>query len=98
CGGHVRHLRWAAHPLAVRERAEALFVGGGNTYALLKRLQEGGLLDPIRTRVRAGLPYIGSSAGSNVAGPSLLTSNFWNVAAPTVFGALALVPFNINPH
>jgi len=98
CGAHVLHLRWDVDPLAVLERAETLFVGGGNTYALLKRLREASLLDPVRARVRAGLPYIGSSAGSNVAGPSILTANDWNVVGLTAFEALALVPFNINPH
>ncbi|MBI4590609.1 MAG: dipeptidase PepE, partial [Candidatus Rokubacteria bacterium] len=80
------------------EKAEALFMGGGNTYALLKRLQEGGLLEAIRARVRAGLPYVGSSAGSNVAGPNILTTNDWNVVGLAAFEALGLVPFNINPH
>ena len=98
CGAHVLHLRWDADPLAVLERAEALFVGGGNTYALLERLRKAGLLDPIRARVRAGLPYLGSSAGSNVAGPNILTANDWNVVGLTAFEALALVPFNVNPH
>jgi len=98
CGAHVLHLRWDAEPLAVLDRAEALFVGGGNTYALLARLGKAGLLEPIRARVRAGLPYIGSSAGSNVAGPNILTTNDWNVVGLTAFEALALVPFNINPH
>ena len=98
CGADVLHLRWDADPLTVLERAEALFVGGGNTYALLKRLREAGLLEPIRARVRAGLPYIGSSAGSNVAGPNILTTNDWNVVGLAAFDALGLVPFNINPH
>jgi dipeptidase E len=98
CGADVLHLRWDADPLAVLERADAVFVGGGNTYALLERLREAGLLDPIRARVRAGMPYLGSSAGSNVAGPSILTTNDWNVVGLAAFEALGLVPFNINPH
>jgi dipeptidase E len=77
---------------------DALFVGGGNTYALLKRLREAKLLEPIRARVRAGMPYVGSSAGSNVAGPRILTTNDWNVVALDAFDALGLVPFNVNPH
>ena len=85
-------------PLATLEGADALFAGGGNTYALLKRLREAGLLEPIRARVRADLPYIGSSAGSNVAGPNILTTNDWNVVGLAAFDALGLVPFNINPH
>ncbi|MBI4561372.1 MAG: dipeptidase PepE [Candidatus Rokubacteria bacterium] len=92
------HLRGDAHPLVTLEQADALFMGGGNTYALLKRLRQADLLEPTRARVRAGMPYIGSSAGSNVAGPNILTTNDWNVVGLTTFEALGLVPFNINPH
>jgi dipeptidase E len=94
----VLHLRWDASPLRTLEQADGLFVGGGNTYALLKRLREGNLLEPIRARVRAGMPYVGASAGSNVAGPNILTTNDWNVVGLATFEALDLVPFNINPH
>ncbi|HEX2172329.1 MAG TPA: dipeptidase PepE, partial [Dehalococcoidia bacterium] len=94
----VDHVRWDRRPLAVLDAVEAVFVGGGNTYALLKRVREAGLLEPIRERARAGLPYLGSSAGSNLAGPTILTTNDWNVVGLTAFEALGLVPFNINPH
>jgi dipeptidase E len=97
-GLDVLHLRWDGDPLATIERAQAIFVGGGNTYALLKRLRHARLLDAIRARVEAGMPYVGSSAGSNVAGPRILTTNDWNVVALDAFDALGLVPFNINPH
>ena len=73
-------------------------MGGGNTYALLMRLRRSGLLAAIRRRVRAGLPYVGASAGSNVAGPTILTTNDWNVVGVPRFDALGLVGFNINPH
>jgi dipeptidase E len=62
------------------------------------RLRESGLLPAIRDRVLAGMPYAGASAGSNVAGPTILTTNDWNVVALARFDALGLVPFNINPH
>jgi len=97
-GLEVTHLRAEESPLATLEAAEALFVGGGNTYHLLRRLHLARLLEPIRERVRGGMPYIGSSAGSNVAGPNILTTNDWNVDGTTRFDALGLVPFNINPH
>lgn len=97
-GLDLLHLRWNERPLDTLRKAEALFMGGGNTYALLKRLREAALLDPIRERVREGLPYAGASAGSNVAGPNILTTNDWNVVALDRFEALGLVPFNINPH
>lgn len=97
-GVDVLHLRWDAEPLAVLARVDALFLGGGNTYALLARLRHGGLLQPIRERVRGGLPYLGASAGANVAGLNILTTNDWNVVGLDAFDALALVPFNVNPH
>ncbi|MBI1734757.1 MAG: dipeptidase PepE [Candidatus Rokubacteria bacterium] len=97
-GVTVTHCDWRGpwrEPLA---RADAIFVGGGNTYALLQRLTQSGLRDAIGERVRAGTPYIGSSAGSNVAGPTILTTNDWNVVGLSDFTALGLVPFNVNPH
>ena len=97
-GLELLHLRWDRGPLATLAEAEALFMGGGNTYALLQRLHGAGLLDPIRDRVRAGMPYLGASAGSNVAGPTILTTNDWNVVGLDRFDALGLVGFNINPH
>jgi dipeptidase E len=80
------------------ESAEAIFVGGGNTYALLQRLRERGVIENLARRVRGGLPYIGTSAGSNIAGPNILATNDWNVVGCTRFDAMALVPWAINPH
>jgi dipeptidase E len=97
-GLELLHLRWDREPLATLAAAEALFMGGGNTYALLQRLGAAGLLEAIRSRVAAGMPYLGASAGSNVAGPTILTTNDWNVVALDRFDALGLVGFNINPH
>jgi len=97
-GFEVEHVYWREKPLRALEAIEILFVGGGNTYALLKRLRESGLLAAIAERVRQGAPYIGSSAGANVAGPTILTTNDWNVVGLDRFDALGLVPFNINPH
>ena len=97
-GLDIVHVYWRQNPLATLGAVEAVFVGGGNTYALLKRLRESGLLPAMRERVLGGLPYLGSSAGSNVAGPTILTTNDWNVVALDRFDALGLVPFNINPH
>lgn len=94
----VEHVHWNHEPLAVLERVDAVFVGGGNTYALLQRLRRAKLVDAIRSRALAGTPYVGSSAGSNLAGPTILSTNDWNVVGLDRFDALGLVPFNINPH
>jgi dipeptidase E len=82
---------------AVRE-AEAFFVGGGNTFRLLDRLYRLDLLEALRERVRAGVPYLGVSAGCNVACPTIKTTNDMPIVQPASFDALGLVPFQVNPH
>ena len=76
----------------------AIVIGGGNSFRLLQMLQQHALLAPIRARVRAGVPYVGWSAGSNVACPTIRTTNDMPIVLPESFDALGLVRFQINPH
>src|SRR5688500_11106813 len=75
---------------------DAFFIGGGNTFRLLKALQDLALIEPIRRRVREGAPYIGSSAGSNVAGPTIKTTKDMAIVPPLSFEAIGVVPCQIR--
>ena len=88
----------ASDPRRAIEEAEAIFCGGGNTFRLLKELQELDLLPVLRRRVAEGMVYCGASAGSNLACPTIRTTNDMPVVEPASFEALGLVDFQINPH
>ena len=80
------------------ENADAVVVGGGNTFSLTSLMQKYGLIEAIRTKVLGGTPYIGWSAGSNVTCPTICTTNDMPIVEPQSFKALNLLPFQINPH
>jgi len=98
----MRYTMTSAHSVNDPARAiaetDAIFIGGGNTFRLVKALQDLDLIEAIRRRVREGAPYIGSSAGSNVAGPTIKTTNDMPIVLPRSFDAIGLVPFQLNPH
>jgi len=97
-GISVSGIHEGAAPRVNAEQAEAFFTGGGNTFRLLKKLYECDLLDTVRQKVNGGAPYIGSSAGTNIACTSVHTTNDMPIVYPPSLEALDLVPFNINPH
>ncbi|GAA2801494.1 dipeptidase PepE [Saccharopolyspora taberi] len=97
-GVRVEGLHTAADPVGAVREAEALFVGGGNSFRLLSELRGRGLVAAIRDAVLTGTPYMGASAGTNMACPSLRTTNDMPIVRPPSFEAIGLVPFQINPH
>ncbi|HEU5420749.1 MAG TPA: dipeptidase PepE [Streptosporangiaceae bacterium] len=85
-------------PVTALDGCDAVFVGGGNSFRLLRALEDTGLKAAIPGRVRAGLPYLGASAGTNMACPTLRTTNDMPIVQPASFDALGLIPFQVNPH
>lgn len=97
-GHKVTSIHHFKNPVEAVENAEAIVVGGGNTWHMVKLLHEQGLMEAIRKKVLSGTPYIGWSAGSNIACPTLKTTNDMPISDPISFNTLNLVPFQINPH
>lgn len=97
-GVRVRSIHRAADPRKAIREAEAICVGGGNTFALAKKMQEQGLMTAILRKIKDGTPYVGWSAGSNVCCPTICTTNDMPIVEPQSFQAIGAVRFQINPH
>ena len=85
-------------PSAAVGEMEGIYVGGGNSFLLIKELHEMGLVGAIRERVLSGVPYLGVSAGANVASPTMMTTNDMPICLPPSFDSFGIVPFQVNPH
>ncbi len=97
-GVETESVHQADNPVKMINNAEAIAVGGGNTFHLVAKMHETGIMQAIKAKAESGIPYMGWSAGSNVACPTLKTTNDMPVTEPASFEALNLVPFQINPH
>ena len=97
-GIELRGVQEFASPAEAARQAEGWFVGGGNTFVLRKSLRETGLEPLLDESVRKGIPYMGSSAGINIAGPSIGTTNDMPIVEVPTLQAMAWLPFNLNPH
>lgn len=97
-GVKIVSIHRCSSPIAAVMDAECVAVGGGNTFYLVQQMQSCGIMDAIREKAFNGMPYMGWSAGSNVAGLSLKTTNDMPIVEPESFETMGLVPFQINPH
>ena len=97
-GKKVVGIHTSPNPKEAVKNAKAIFTGGGNTFLLVTKLYEQGLVEPLREAVNKGIPYMGASAGTNIAGQSMQTTNDMPIIYPPSFKTLGIVPFNINPH
>ncbi|MFI8378680.1 dipeptidase PepE [Leeuwenhoekiella sp. NPDC079379] len=86
------------NPKVALQNAEAVFTGGGNTFLLVDQLYRNDLMATLRERIFEGLPYLGTSAGTNIAGVSMQTTNDMPIIYPPSFKTIGAIPFNINPH
>lgn len=97
-GKKIRGIHTLENPKDVIKNAEAIFTGGGNTFELVNQLYKNDLMPVLRETLYNGVPYLGTSAGSNICGLTMQTSNDMPIVYPASFKTLGLLPFNINPH
>lgn len=94
----VRGLHEFGDKISAIENAKGFFTGGGNTFLLVKTLHESNLMNTLKAKLESGIPYLGTSAGSNIAGINMKTTNDMPIVCPSSFDCMGVVPFNINPH
>ena len=97
-GFEIESVHTADDPVEMIKNAEAVAVGGGNTFHLVSEMHSTGIMEAIKVRAQNDMPYMGWSAGSNVACPSLKTTNDMPIVEPSSFDCMGLIPFQINPH
>lgn len=94
----VKGLHSFKDPMEGMAQSDAIFTGGGNTFLLVQQLHQLGLMQALKQKIESGTPYFGTSAGSNIAGPSMKTTNDMPIVYPPSFDTLGVVNFNLNPH
>lgn len=97
-GKQVRGIHEFENPKDALKNAKGIFVGGGNTFVLVHQLYRNDVMGSLRDAIRQGIPYLGTSAGSNICGLTMNTTNDMPIVYPSSFKTLGIVPFNINPH
>jgi len=97
-GKELRGIHTFENPIKATQKAEGIFTGGGNSFVLVSELYKQNLIPALQEAITKGTPYLGTSAGSNIAGISIRTSNDMPIIYPPSFETLGIVPFNINPH
>lgn len=86
------------NPISALETAEGIFTGGGNTFLLVSKLYKNKVMIPLAEVIKSGKPYLGTSAGSNITGMTMQTTNDMPIIYPPSFQTLGIIPFNLNPH
>lgn len=94
----VKGIHQFNNPIEAVQQAEAIFTGGGNTFELVNQLYKNKLMQVLKTTVNAGTPYLGTSAGSNICGVTMMNTNDMPIVYPPSFETMGLIPFNINAH